>query len=119
MPAECEAGFFVGEHPWLRHYLTLGAGDCTATGSTGVLEQLSPAPPAAGSRSNFDLSAYAGKNVEVSIAYVTDPGSGGRGVLADDASLVVGGRRRRDRGLRDVARRLERPPDRPRAARPS
>jgi len=40
---------------------------------------------------NFDLSAYAGTSVEVSISYVTDPGSGGHGVLADDASLVVGG----------------------------
>ncbi|MDT0574467.1 immune inhibitor A, partial [Streptomyces sp. DSM 3412] len=39
----------------------------------------------------FDLSAYAGKSVDVSIAYVTDPGNGGRGVLADEASLVVGG----------------------------
>lgn len=29
--------------------------------------------------------------MELSIAYVTDPGSGGRGVLADEASLVVGG----------------------------
>ncbi len=28
--------------------------------------------------------------MDVSIAYVTDPGSGGRGVLADEASLVVG-----------------------------
>ena len=40
---------------------------------------------------NFDLSAYAGKSVEVSISYVTDPGSGGHGVLADEAALVVGG----------------------------
>jgi hypothetical protein len=40
---------------------------------------------------NFDLSAYAGRSVEVSLSYVTDPGSGGHGVLADEASLVVGG----------------------------
>jgi hypothetical protein len=29
--------------------------------------------------------------VEVSLSYITDPGSGGHGVLADDTSLVVGG----------------------------
>ncbi|MEH0443248.1 MULTISPECIES: M14 family metallopeptidase [unclassified Streptomyces] len=90
VPAECGAGFYVGEHPWLGHYLTLGANDCSATGSTGAWNALTGAS-SGWQQVNFDLSAYAGKNVEVSIAYVTDPGSGGRGVLADDASLVVGG----------------------------
>ncbi|MGW0814873.1 M14 family zinc carboxypeptidase [Streptomyces viridiviolaceus] len=90
VPAECAAGFYVGEHPWLRHYLTLSDDGCTATGSTGKWNSLTGA--SGGWRQvEFDLSAYAGKSVEVSIAYVTDPGSGGRGVLADEASLVVGG----------------------------
>jgi hypothetical protein len=40
---------------------------------------------------SFDLSAYAGKTVEVSLSYITDSSSGGHGVLADEASLVVGG----------------------------
>ncbi len=40
---------------------------------------------------NFDLSAYAGQQVEVSISYVTDPSSGGIGVVVDDTALVVGG----------------------------
>ncbi|MGW1271840.1 M14 family zinc carboxypeptidase [Streptomyces sp. NPDC002491] len=90
VPAECGAGFYVGEHPWLEHYLTLGTNECSATGSTGAWNALTGAS-SGWQQVNFDLSAYAGKNVEVSVAYVTDPGSGGRGVLADDASLVVGG----------------------------
>jgi hypothetical protein len=39
----------------------------------------------------FDLSAYAGSTVEVSIAYVTDPGTGGTGVFVDDTRLSVDG----------------------------
>ncbi len=43
----------------------------------------------AGSRSRFDLSAFAGRQVEVSIAYVTDPGTGGVGAFVDDTRLTV------------------------------
>ncbi|MFI5856892.1 M14 family zinc carboxypeptidase [Streptomyces parvulus] len=90
VPAECGAGFYVGEHPWLEHYLTLSDDGCAATGTTGQWNSLTGA--SGGWRQvEFDLSAYAGKSVELSIAYVTDPGSGGSGVLADEASLVVGG----------------------------
>ncbi|MFE0785686.1 M14 family zinc carboxypeptidase [Streptomyces mutabilis] len=90
VPSECGAGFYMGEHPWLEHYLTLSDDGCTATGTTGQWNSLTGS--SGGWRQvEFDLSAYAGKSVEVSIAYVTDPGSGGRGLLADDASLVVGG----------------------------
>ncbi|GGQ40613.1 M14 family zinc carboxypeptidase [Streptomyces mutabilis] len=90
VPSECGAGFYMGEHPWLEHYLTLSDDGCTATGTTGQWHGLTGS--SGGWRQvEFDLSAYAGKSVEVSIAYVTDPGSGGRGILADDASLVVGG----------------------------
>ncbi|MFI7348740.1 M14 family zinc carboxypeptidase [Streptomyces sp. NPDC049936] len=89
VPAECGAGFYIGGHPWLEHYLTLSDDGCTATGTTGQWNSLTGA--SGGWRQvEFDLSAYAGKSVELSIAYVTDPGSGGRGVLADEASLVVG-----------------------------
>ncbi len=90
VPAECEAGYYVAEHPQLEHYLTVASDACTATGTTGAWNALTGS--SGGWRLvNFDLSAYAGKSVEVSISYVTDPGSGGRGVLADEASLVVGG----------------------------
>ncbi|MGA5086435.1 M14 family zinc carboxypeptidase [Streptomyces pseudogriseolus] len=90
VPSECAAGFLVAGHPWLEHYLTLGDDGCAATGTTGAWNSLTGS--SGGWRQvEFDLGAYAGRTAEVSIAYVTDPGSGGRAVLADDASLVVGG----------------------------
>lgn len=90
VPEECGAGFYIGEHPWLRHYLTLGSNGCTATGTTGGWNALTGAS-SGWQQVNFDLSAYAGKQIEISVSYVTDPGSGGHGVLADEASLVVRG----------------------------
>ncbi|MET8943388.1 M14 family zinc carboxypeptidase [Streptomyces sp. NPDC004542] len=98
VPADCEAGFLVNEHPWLRHYLTVTTGGCTATGSSGSWNSLTGSSD--GWRSvDFDLSAYAGKSAEVTVSYITDPSSGGRGVLADDASLVVGGTARETEGF--------------------
>ncbi|MDF3144606.1 MULTISPECIES: M14 family metallopeptidase [unclassified Streptomyces] len=90
VPADCEAGFYVGEHPWLAHYLTVATSGCTASGSSGQWNALTGASEG-WKQVEFDLSAYAGKSVEVSIGYVTDPSTGGHGVLADEASLVVGG----------------------------
>lgn len=90
VPADCEAGFYVGEHPWLAHYLTVATAGCTATGSSGSWNALTGASDG-WKQVGFDLSAYAGKSVDVSISYVSDPAFGGRGVLADEASLVVGG----------------------------
>ncbi|MFK4067791.1 M14 family zinc carboxypeptidase [Streptomyces sp. NPDC029674] len=90
VPAECAAGFFVNGHPFLRHYLTVGADTCTASGTSGSWNSFTGSSggwkPVA-----FDLSAYAGKKVEVSLSAVTDPSSGGRGLFADNAQLVVGG----------------------------
>lgn len=90
VPAECAAGFFVNGHPFLRHYLTVGADACTASGTSGSWNSFTGSSggwkPVA-----FDLSAYAGKKVEVSLSAVTDPSSGGRGLFADNAQLVVGG----------------------------
>lgn len=98
VPQECGAGFLIGEHPWLKHYLTLTGNTCTATGTTGAWHSLTGS--SGGWRQvSFDLSAYAGKSVEISISYITDPGSGGHGVLADDASLVVGGAARETEGF--------------------
>ncbi len=51
----------------------------------------SRARPAAGRSVAFDLSAYAGQQVELSITYVTDPGTGGVGAFVDDTKVVVGG----------------------------
>ncbi|GAA1814806.1 M14 family metallopeptidase [Agromyces neolithicus] len=89
VPTECEAGFYIGEHPQLAHYLTLG-NPCLPTGSTGEWNRFTGSSgawlPVA-----FDLSAYAGGQVEIVISYVTDPSSGGAGLIVDDTKLVVGG----------------------------
>jgi hypothetical protein len=88
-PAECsDTGFLLAMHPFLRHYL--GGADCTApgtsgawnafTGSTGGWKQVA-----------FDLSGFLGGQVELSIAYVSDPGTGGVGAFIDDTRLVVDG----------------------------
>ncbi|MFF9276406.1 M14 family metallopeptidase [Streptomyces griseosporeus] len=98
VPEECGAGFYVGEHPWLTHYLTLTANGCTASGTSGAWHSLTGAS-SGWQQVAFDLSAYAGKRVEVSVSYVTDPGTGGHGVLADDAQLVTGGTARETEGF--------------------
>ena len=40
---------------------------------------------------SFDLSAYAGKQVAVDIAYVTDSSTGGVGAYVDDTRVVING----------------------------
>ncbi|MEU4798988.1 M14 family zinc carboxypeptidase [Streptomyces sp. NPDC023327] len=90
VPAECAAGFLLNGHPFLGHYLTRGTDGCTASGTSGSWNSFTGSSggwqPVA-----FDLSAYAGKKVEVSLSAITDPSSGGRGLFADNAELVVGG----------------------------
>ncbi|MFE3766770.1 M14 family zinc carboxypeptidase [Streptomyces sp. NPDC059104] len=90
VPAECEAGFLVNDHPFLRHYLTLAGGGCSPSGTSGAWNSFTGSS-GGWKQVSFDLSAYAGKTVEVSLSYVTDPGSGGRGVFADEARVSVGG----------------------------
>ncbi|MEU9038921.1 M14 family zinc carboxypeptidase [Streptomyces sp. NPDC048352] len=90
VPAECGAGFFVNGHPFLRRYLTVDAGGCTAAGTSGAWNSFTGSS-GGWKQVAFDLSAYAGKTVEVSLSYITDPGSGGRGVFADEARVSVGG----------------------------
>jgi hypothetical protein len=97
-PAECGAGFLVNEHPWLRHYLTLASGACTASGTSGSWNSFTGSS-SGWQQVSFDLSAYAGKPVEVSLSYVTDPGTGGHGVLADDSSLMIDGTAKETEGF--------------------
>ncbi|MFD5428953.1 M14 family zinc carboxypeptidase [Streptomyces sp. NPDC127084] len=98
VPEECGAGFFMNGHPFLRHYLTLDAGGCTASGSSGQWNSFTGSS-GGWKQVTFDLSAYAGKTVELSLSSITDPGSGGRGVFADDAALVIGGTERDSEGF--------------------
>ncbi|MFF4851395.1 M14 family zinc carboxypeptidase [Streptomyces sp. NPDC001194] len=90
VPTECEAGFYVNGHPFLKHYLTLDSAGCTASGTSGQWNSFTGSSDG-WKQVAFDLSAYAGKTVEVSLSYVSDGGSGGRGLFADDARVVVGG----------------------------
>ncbi|MGW3624661.1 M14 family zinc carboxypeptidase [Streptomyces sp. NPDC000880] len=90
VPVQCEEGYYVEGHPFLAHYLTVTDSGCTATGTSGAWNRFT------GSSNGWqpvsvDLSAYAGKQVELSISYVTDPGTGGIGAFVDDTELVVGG----------------------------
>ncbi|MGW5396999.1 M14 family zinc carboxypeptidase [Streptomyces sp. NPDC003952] len=90
VPEECGAGFFVNDHPFLRRYLTLDAGGCTPAGTSGQWNSFTGSSNG-WQQVSFDLSAYAGRTVEVSLSYITDPGSGGRGVFADEARVSTGG----------------------------
>jgi hypothetical protein len=87
VPAECEAGFLLELHPWLLNYLTPG-NPCSPTGDTGEWNAMY------GSSGgwipvSFDLSDYAGSEVELVVSYVTDPASGGLGAIIDDTKLVT------------------------------
>ncbi|MFI6318376.1 M14 family zinc carboxypeptidase [Nonomuraea sp. NPDC050556] len=83
VPDECEQGYLLAAHPWLKHYLTPG-NPCTATnwnaftGNSGGWKKTA-----------FDLSAYAGKKVEVSFSYVADPGTGFQGAFVDDTKVTT------------------------------
>ena len=89
VPAECEVGFYVEEHPQLEHYLTVGD-PCQPTGTTGEWNAFT------GSSGgwipvSFDLGAYAGQDVEIVISYVTDAFTGDTGLMVDDTKLVLNG----------------------------
>ncbi|MGP4021834.1 M14 family zinc carboxypeptidase [Actinomadura sp. 3N407] len=89
VPEQCEQGYYLDMHPFLNHYLT-GGNPCGNTGSSGEWNALT-------GNSNgwvpvaFDLSDYAGKQVEVSISYVSDPFTGGTGLFIDDTRLTTSG----------------------------
>ena len=89
LPAECSAGFLLAMHPHLGHYIT-GGNPCTGTGSSGSWNSFTGESDG-WQEAAFDLSAYAGKQVEVSIAYVSDPFTGGTGLFIDDTRVTTTG----------------------------
>ncbi|MEU8518424.1 M14 family zinc carboxypeptidase [Streptomyces sp. NPDC048577] len=89
-PADCGEGYYVGGHPFLTHYLTVGEDGCATTGTTGTWNAFT-GPSNGWQRASVDLSAYAGKRVELSLSYISDPGTGGMGAFVDETALVVGG----------------------------
>ncbi len=74
-------------HPQLNHYQ--GA-DCSATGSTGTWHAAS-GPSGGWQEWSVDLTAFAGKQVEVSISYASDWATQGLGVFVDDTKVIVNG----------------------------
>jgi hypothetical protein len=88
-PTACEAGALLELHPFLSHYLT-GGDTCQPTGTTGAWNRITGTSEG-WQQVGFDLSAYAGSQVEVAISYVTDPATGGAGVFVDQTRLGIGG----------------------------
>jgi len=80
------SGWAAELHPHLTHYQTYQPGSpatCTNTGSTGAWNA------ATGSSNGWqewriNLNAYAGKTVEISVAYISDWGTQNLGVFLDD-----------------------------------
>jgi hypothetical protein len=83
----CAEGWVEEVHPFLAHYQ--GA-DCSPTGTTGTWNA---ATGASGGWQDWsvDLTPYAGKQVEVSITYVSDWETQGLGVFIDDPKVIVDG----------------------------
>jgi hypothetical protein len=78
-------------HPFLAHYQTITSSTtCDPTGTTGKWN-------ATTDNSNgwqdwrIDLSAYAGKKIEVSISVASDPATTGLGLWVDDAKVTADG----------------------------
>jgi hypothetical protein len=77
-------------HPHLDHYQTqTGAEACSPTGTTGAWNAAS-GNSAGWQEWRIDLAAYAGKTVEISIAYASDWAAQGVGVFVDDITLPDG-----------------------------
>lgn len=88
-PSECVAGgFLLTLHPLLNHYL--GGADCTSPGTTGTWNSITGSTDG-WQQVAYDLTPFAGKQVEVSLTYVTDPSTGGVGAFVDDTKIVVDG----------------------------
>ncbi|MFF8376682.1 M14 family zinc carboxypeptidase [Streptomyces sp. NPDC015661] len=88
-PADCGEGYYLRGHPFLAHYLTVGEDGCAATGTTGAWNAFT-GPSNGWRQASVDLSAWAGKKVELAVSYVSDPGTGEMGAFVDDTRLVTG-----------------------------
>jgi hypothetical protein len=87
--SSCTDGW-QSDHPQLLRYQTKTGDTCTPTGTTGEWHA------ASGNSAGFqdwkiDLSRYAGKQVELSITYATDPGVTTLGAFVDDVVVTKDG----------------------------
>ncbi len=85
-PADCE--FAITDHPFLTHYLDETT--CTSPGSTGTWNAVTGATNG-WEQVNYDLTAFAGQQVEVSISYVSDIFVGVIGAFVDDTRVIIDG----------------------------
>jgi hypothetical protein len=84
---------WLGLHPFLTHYQTdNGDGTCSPTGTPGTSGTWSAASGSSDGTEQWlvDLSPYAGKDVEVSIAYASDESVQRSGVFVDDVVVSTG-----------------------------
>ena len=87
--ASCPAGWHE-LHPWLGRYQTFdGVGACTPTGTTGEWNAAS-GRSAGWEEWEIDLSAFAGKQVEISLSYASDWAVQGLGNFLDDVQVSTG-----------------------------
>jgi hypothetical protein len=80
----CPAGWVDAIHPFLAHYMDE---DCNPTGSTGAWNAFT-GNSGGWKQVDMDLSAYAGKTVELHISYASDWAVQGLGVFVDDIELA-------------------------------
>ena len=85
----CAEGWVPQLHPFLAHYVGEGT-TCASTGTTGAWNAVS------GSSNGwkeyaYDLTPYAGQQVELSISYVTDWSTEGLGVFVDNVRVSADG----------------------------
>jgi hypothetical protein len=77
-------------HPFLAHYQTdAGGGPCTPSGTSGQWWAASGASDG-WEQWAVDLSAYAGRDVELAISYASDIAVQGAGVFIDDIAVSTG-----------------------------
>jgi hypothetical protein len=85
----CAAGW-EALHPQLKHYQSFdGTATCTSTGTTGEWNAAS-GNSAGWQQWSIDLGDYAGRTVEVSIAYASDWATQGLGAFVDQVVLPDG-----------------------------
>jgi hypothetical protein len=80
----CLSGWVDQIHPFLAHYMDAA---CNPTGSTGTWNAFS-GNSGGWQQLQMDLSAYAGKTVNLNISYATDWATQGLGVFVDDIELA-------------------------------
>ena len=78
-------------HPHLDHYQTQTGATCTPTGTGGGAWNAASGSSNGWQQWSIDLDQYAGKTVEVSIAYISDWGTQNLGVFLDDFAWPGGG----------------------------